>query len=173
MTTTDATRWTEVTVSEIRRSQGEDAWQRKHVMILTERSGDRTLPIWIGPGEAAAMAIALESAESPRPFTPKLAVSLVEAAGSGIEEVRVTRLVEGVYFATVIVRSPAGPHGVDARPSDAVNLALVAGTAIRVDDDLFELARPGEYAEELAAFPVATADIAAETQQRQRDWGRP
>ena len=173
MNTTGGTRWTEVTVSEIRRSQGEDAWQRKHVMILTERGGDRTLPIWIGPGEAAAMAIALESAESPRPFTPKLGVSLVEAAGSGIEEVRVTRLLQGVYYATVIVRSPAGPHGVDARPSDAVNLALVAQTAIRVDDELFDLARPGEYAEELATFPVATADIAAETQQRQRAWGRP
>jgi bifunctional DNase/RNase len=48
-----------------------------------------------------------ESAESPRPFTPKLAVSLVEAAGSGIEEVRIARLLEGVFYATVIVRSPA------------------------------------------------------------------
>ncbi len=141
MTMTDATRWTEVAVTEIRRSRGEDAWQRKHVMILSERGGDRTLPIWIGPAEAEAMAVAMESAESPRPFTPKLAVSLVEAAGSGIEEVRVTRLLEGVFYATVIVRSPGGSHGVDARPSDAVNLALVAGTAIRVDDELFELGR--------------------------------
>jgi len=173
MSMTDATRWTEVAVTEIRRSRGEDAWQRKHVMILSERGGDRTLPIWIGPAEAEAMAVAMESAESPRPFTPGLAVSLVEAAGSGIEEVRVTRLLEGVFYATVIVRSPGGSHGVDARPSDAVNLALVAGTAIRVDDELFDLAAPCEYAEELAAFPVATAAIAAETQQRQRDWDRP
>ena len=78
-----------------------------------------------------------------------------------------------MFYATVIGRSPGGSHGVDARPSDAVNLALVAGTAIRVDDELFDLAAPCEYAEELAAFPVATAAIAAETQQRQRDWDRP
>lgn len=64
MTMTDATRWTEVAVTEIRRSRGEDAWQRKHVMILSERGGDRTLPIWIGPAEAEAMAVAMESAES-------------------------------------------------------------------------------------------------------------
>ncbi len=68
MGTADAMRWTEVAVSEIRRSQGEDTWQRKHVMILRERGGDRTLPIWIGPAEAAAMAVAIESAEPPRPF---------------------------------------------------------------------------------------------------------
>jgi RNA polymerase sigma factor (sigma-70 family) len=169
----DATQWTEVAVSEIRRGQGDDTWQRKHVMILRERHGDRSLPIWIGPAEAAAMALALESAESPRPFTPKLAASLVEAAGSRIEEVRITRLLEGVFYATVIVRGPAGPMGVDARPSDAVNLALAAGAVIRVDDELFNTQTPCPWAAELASYPVATADIAAETQQRQRDWARP
>jgi RNA polymerase sigma factor (sigma-70 family) len=173
MGTADATRWTEVAVSEIRRSQGEDSWQRKHVMILQERAGDRTLPIWIGPAEAAAMAVAMESAESPRPFTPKLAASLVQAAGSRIEEVRITRLLEGVFYATVIVQGPGAPQGVDARPSDAVNLALAAGAPIRIDDELFNVATPSPYAEELASFAVATADIAAETQQRQRDWANP
>lgn len=171
--TADATQWTEVAVSEIRRSQGEDTWQRKHVMILQERGGERALPIWIGPAEAAAMALAMESAESPRPFTAKLAASLVEAAGSRIEEVRITRLLEGVFYATVIVRGPDGPQGVDARPSDAVNLALAAGAVIRVDDELFNAQTPSSYAEELASFPVATADLASETLQRQRGWPRP
>ena len=173
MGTADATRWTEVVVSEIRRGHGDDTWQRKHVMILRERGGDRTLPIWIGPAEAAAMAVAMESAESPRPFTPKLAASLVEAAGSRIEDVRITRLIEGVFYAIVKVRGPTGQQAVDARPSDAVNLALAAGVAILIDDDLFNVATPSSHLEELASFDVATADIAAETQQRQRDWAKP
>lgn len=164
--TASETQWIDAAVSEIRRAQGEGA-QRKHVMILQERGGDRTLPIWIGPGEAAALAVAMESVETPRPFTAKLAASLVEAAGARIEEVRITSLVDRVFYASVIVRSPAGPKDVDSRPSDAVNLALAAGAPIRVDDGLLDV--PGSACgEELASYLVATTDIAAETQQKMR-----
>ena len=78
-------------VSEIRRTSEEDPRQRKHVMILAERGGDRRLPIWIGPAEATVLALRLESAEMPRPFPYKLAARLVEAAGSRVSEVRITR----------------------------------------------------------------------------------
>jgi bifunctional DNase/RNase len=56
------------------------------------RDGERWLPIWIGPAEVTALALALESAESPRPFTYKLAASLLQAAGGRLTEVRITRL---------------------------------------------------------------------------------
>jgi RNA polymerase sigma factor (sigma-70 family) len=167
MAVTATPQWPEVTVTGIRRGQEGDGWHRTHVMILRERGGDRTLPIWIGPAEAAAMAVELESAESPRPFTAKLAASLVQAAGARIEEVRITRLADGVFYATVLVRSPAGVHEVDARPSDAVNVALAAGRPIKVDAGLFEAETPQECAEELASFPLATAEIAREARQRQ------
>lgn len=79
MTTEDA-QWIEVSVTEIRRSRGDDEeWQRKFVMVLAERDGARTLPIWIGPAEAISLALELQSAETPRPFTCKLAAGLVEA----------------------------------------------------------------------------------------------
>jgi uncharacterized protein len=174
MAATAATpQWPEVTVTGIRRGQEGDGWHRTHVMIMRERGGDRTLPIWIGPAEAAAMAVELESAESPRPFTAKLAASLVEAAGSRIEEVRITRLTEGVFYATVLVQSPAGVHEVDARPSDAVNVALAAGRPIKVDAGLFETETPQECADQLATFPLATAEIAREARQRQSEHNRP
>lgn len=169
MTTTDAVQWADVSVTEIRRAEGEDVWQRKHIMILQERGGERRLPMWIGPAEATALALALESAETPRPFTYKLAASLVEAAGSRIAEVRITRLLAPVFYATVVVRSPAGLQEVDARPSDAVNLALATGAPVRVDSELFDLGMAAEHAEELSSYPVATADIAAEAQQRMRE----
>jgi RNA polymerase sigma factor (sigma-70 family) len=173
MSVTATSHWPEVTVTGIRRSQEGEGWHRRHVMILQERGGDRTLPIWIGPAEAAAMAVELESAESPRPFTAKLAASLVQAAGSRIEEVRITRLTDGVFYATVLVHSPVGAHEVDARPSDAVNLALAAGRPIKVDAGLFETATPQECAEELASFPLATAEIVREVQQAQQEQKRP
>ncbi len=161
--------WAEVAVTEIRRSEGDDVLSRHHIMVLRERGGDRQLPIWIGPAEAIAMALTLEAAEAPRPFTYQLSASLVQAAGAQVEEVRITRLTAGVFYAAVTVRGPAGPQEVDARPSDAVNLALVAGAPIRIDSRLFSLDFPAEAVEKAALFPVATAQIAAEAQQRQRD----
>jgi predicted RNA polymerase sigma factor len=61
MTAAEAAKWVEVVVSEIRRTSEEDPRQRKHVMILAERGGDRRLPIWIGPAEATALVLMLES----------------------------------------------------------------------------------------------------------------
>lgn len=169
MPQTSATEWVDVSVTEVRRSEGEDTLRRKYIMILAERAGDRQLPIWIGPAEAAALALALESAEAPRPLTYKLAASLVDAAGSAISEVRITTLIAEVFYAAVIVQGPGGPREVDSRPSDAVNLALVTGAPIRVDGELFGLATQDECASDLAVCPVATAEIAAEAQRLRRE----
>jgi len=162
--------WTEVRVAEVRRSTEDDPRARKHVMILAEAGGERTLPIWIGPAEATVLALALESVETPRPFPYKLAAGLVEAAGSRVSEVRITRLDGYVFYASVIVPGPDGPREVDARPSDAVNLAVVCGVPILLNSELFGVVHP------LAptALLAATAEIAAETQQRitakRREW---
>jgi RNA polymerase sigma factor (sigma-70 family) len=165
-----ATEWVEVLVSEIRRNPDEDPRQHQHVMVLAERGGDRRLPIWIGPAEASVLALALESVETPRPFPYKLAAGLVDAAGSRINEVKITQLLDAVYYASVVVRGPDGPREVDARPSDAVNLAMVSGAPIMLNGELFTMSA-ASYAERASSFPVATADIAAETQQRIREIG--
>ena len=170
MTTAQAAEWTEVTVAEIRRTSNEDPLQREHVMVLAERDGDRSLPIWIGPAEATALALTLQSVETPRPFPYKLAAGLVEAAGAQITEVRITQLLSSVFYAIVVVQgtgTPSGPREVDARPSDAVNLAVVTGVPIRVSAGLFaEAARDPDAEVRRVSFPSATADIAAETRQR-------
>jgi RNA polymerase sigma factor (sigma-70 family) len=155
--------WIDVVVTEIRRSVGDSP---VHVMVLRERRGDRGIPIWIGPGEAASLALALESVETPRPFAARLAASLVAAAGARVEEVRVTKLIGQLFYATVVVGSPGGSAEVDARPSDAVNLALAAGVPIRVDDELFGALAPEHTTQAVAAIPVATADLAAETRRK-------
>ena len=165
MTSTEAVEWTEVTVTKVLRGQRADREEPDFVMILAERDGDRTLHVWIGPAEAKMLAIALESVETPRPFAYKLAAGLVEAAGSRINEVRITRLTDSIFYAVVEVESPAGPREVDARPSDAVNLAVGTGAPIRVNTELFGTAH--EDGDQVTLqFQGATADIAAEARQR-------
>jgi len=171
VTGTAETEWVEVTVTHVLRREHDDVERREHAMILTERDGDRRLPIWIGPAEATVLALALESVETPRPFPYRLAAGLVEAAGSRVTEVRITKLTDSVFYATVEVEGPAGRREVDARPSDAVNLAVVTGAPIRVHTGLF-----GAAAAPAAAAPerevrtwVRTAGIAADAKQRMRD----
>jgi uncharacterized protein len=168
VTSTEAVEWTEVTVTKVLRGQRADREEPDFVMVLAERDGDRTLHVWIGPAEAKLLAIALESVETPRPFAYKLAAGLVEAAGSRINEVRITRLTDSVFYAVVEVESPAGPREVDARPSDAVNLAVGTGAPIRVNTALFSTA--GEDRDQVTLqFQGATADIAAEARQRMEE----
>jgi RNA polymerase sigma factor (sigma-70 family) len=165
----DDAAWVDAEVSEIRRTQADDPAERKHIMILTERGGERRLPIWIGPTEAIALARTLESAETPRPFTYQLAAAMVTAAGSAVTEVRITRLVPPMFYAAVLVSAPDGPKEVDARPSDAVNVALVSGAPIRIDASVFEAARQPPHDGDLPADTIGTAEIAAEAQRALRE----
>ena len=163
-----STDWVEVAVTEIRREENEDPARHKHIVILAERDGGRRLPIWVGPAEATALALELEAVETPRPFTYKLAASLVGAAGSRLTEVRITQLLDEVFYASVLVDGPAGPQEVDARPSDAVVLALAADAPIRVESALLALDLPVDRARDLSSLPVVTAEIAEEVRQRIR-----
>jgi uncharacterized protein len=167
-TPTGQASWVTADVAEIRRTDETDPSRRKHIMVLTERGGTRALPIWIGPAEATAMAVTLASAEAPRPFTYKLTNTALQAAGSGVDEVRVTKLDSGVFYASVLVRSPSGQQEVDARPSDAVNLALVAGAPIKVDNALFDDPSVTAHIDELSKISVATAQIASEVEEELR-----
>ena len=71
--------------------------------------------------------------EMPRPKTYQLAANLLSAAGSRLAEVRITALAESVFYAVAVVEGPGGAVEVDARPSDAINLAVVSGVPVRVD----------------------------------------
>ena len=168
MTTAGGQAWSEVAVTEIRRSDGDDPDSRKHVMVLAEPAGPGRLPIWIGPAEAYALALSLESQEAPRPLTYQLAARLLAAATAAISEVRITRLTGPSCYAVVVVDGPGGRQEVDARPSDAVNLALVTGARILADPAL--LADPRLTADpQWQEFRPSTAELAAEAQQRIRE----
>ncbi len=166
MTATDsAPAWSDVVVAEIRRRDDGDPGLA-HVMVLQEHDGQRRLPIWIGPAEATALALSLEAQETPRPLTYQLAGRLLAAAGARVVEVRVTRLADPVFYALVIIDGPAGRHEVDARPSDAVNLALVTGAPVRVSSTLLDDISAQDHHMTWEDFPASTAELAAEARDR-------
>jgi len=164
----EAREWIDVSVSEVRRDSGDDPTSRRQVVVLTERDGDGELPIWVGPFEATAVALSLQATEMPRPMTYQFTSNLVSATGGRVVEVRITGLTEGVFYATVVVEGPASAGEVDARPSDALNLALITGSPIRVDRRLLEEPDATERTE-WRGYPTTTAAIVAEYQQHERD----
>ena len=161
--------WVEAEVIEVCRSDGpDDPLRRPHVVVLQERNGTRRLPMFTGSAEAIALACSLDAAEMPRPMTYQLAANLLTAAGSRLAEVRITRLVEGVFYAVVVVEAPGGVVEVDARPSDALNLAVVSGAPVRVDAAVLsdpEVDRHPEWEQ----YPARVQDLAAEERQRRAD----
>jgi RNA polymerase sigma factor (sigma-70 family) len=115
-------------VAELRRTRTTESGIERHILFLEDEQG-RRLPIWIGAPEATAMALVLEQAQLPRPGVYQFAASLLAGAGGRLREVRVTELTESTFYAQAILTDDTS---VDARPSDALTLALVTETPIYV-----------------------------------------
>jgi uncharacterized protein len=108
--------------------------ERFFIELRAAPEGDvRRLRIGVGDAEAAALAFSLQGTAFPRPMTYQLMASLVTAAGSAIRSVRVTARHDGIFYAQVTLR---GGATVDARPSDALNLAAITGAPVFVADEL-------------------------------------
>lgn len=126
----------EVRVADVRRARSDD--ERRYLMVvLEEMSGERHLPMWVGPAEGTSIALQIEKVGVPRPLTFTFMAGVLKAAGGRLREVRIQRLVEGTFFAVAVVESPEGRQEVDCRPSDAISLALAAGAPITVDPAVF------------------------------------
>jgi bifunctional DNase/RNase len=110
----------------------------RHFVVLDELGGDRYLVIEIGQAEAFALAANLSETTWGRPMTYQLMAELVRSLGGRIREVRLDALVDGAYAATVEVEGPAGVELVDARSSDALNLAVLAGAPVSVALEVLE-----------------------------------
>ena len=101
-------------------------------VVLNELDGDRHLVIQIGSAEAFALATGLADIEWGRPMTYQFMAELVRSLGERIREIRLDGLVSGAYAATVEAEGPHGVELVDARSSDALNLAILVGAPIVV-----------------------------------------
>jgi uncharacterized protein len=122
------------------------------IVLLREIDGERYLPIWIGAVEATAIAFAQQGVVPARPLTHDLLRDVLEALGQTLEQVRITELSDGVFFAVLAF---GGGVEVSARPSDAIALALRTGTAIHCAEDVLVeagIAVPDEQEDEVEKF---------------------
>jgi len=114
------------------------------VIVLREIHGQRVLPIWVGVFEANAIQLQMEGVQTPRPMTHDLLKTVIEELGGHVERVVVCDLRDNTFYATLHVLSPSGPRTVDARPSDAIALALRSGARIFVEEAVIQSARSVE-----------------------------
>ncbi len=108
------------------------------IMILKAKEGEEALPIFIGILEATAIASELQNIKFKRPMTHDLLKNVIEAMGAKIEKIEVCDLRDNTYYALVHLKTAKKAYTIDARPSDAIALALRAKTPIFVDESVIE-----------------------------------
>ena len=106
---------------------------------VLERDGQRVLPIWVGAAEGNAIALALAGVGTPRPMSLSLMHRVLGMANIAIERVVITALRDNIFYAQLTLRIDGRPQEVDARPSDAITLALYAGAPVFVTPEMLEL----------------------------------
>lgn len=127
----------EVTVSEVSFHPA----QGGYVVVLREKDAERWLKIFIGPGEAQSIAIQLRGGALQRPMTFDFIAALLRGLDGHVRTVQITRLHEGIFYADVLLERPDGQVlRLDARPSDAIPLALRLGLPVWVAPEVLDAA---------------------------------
>ncbi|HET9731816.1 MAG TPA: bifunctional nuclease family protein [Acidimicrobiales bacterium] len=130
-----------------------DLQSKTPVVLLQERHGGRrTLPIFIGPSEATAIAFALQGVTTPRPMTHDLIKDILGTVGGTAERIVVTELRDATYYAEIHLTLGGRNYVISSRPSDAIAIAVRTGSPLFVSDDLLDaegvILEPDEEAEE-------------------------
>jgi RNA polymerase sigma factor (sigma-70 family) len=107
-----------------------------YMLMLVDQPGRRVLSIGIGPQEGGQILLHLRHFPTARPMTYQLMANLLATSGVDLREVRIDALKDDVFHATVLTQGRGGEHEIDARPSDAVALALHAGSPIYVSGEV-------------------------------------
>jgi uncharacterized protein len=114
------------------------------IIVLRDQDGQRLLPIWVGVFEANAIALQIENVQTPRPMTHDLLKNILQDLAAQVERVVVTELKENTFYALIHVKTGGQTITVDARPSDAIALALRTGSPIYVEEAVIQNARSVE-----------------------------
>jgi len=120
------------------------------IILLRDSEGERILPIWVGVFEANAIALQIENVSTPRPMTHDLLNNVIQGLNASLEKVVVCEIKDSTFYALMHLRLPDGMVIVDARPSDAIALALRASAPIFVDEDVIEGAKSLDFKSEQA-----------------------
>ena len=116
------------------------------IILLRDRDGQRVLPIWVGASEANAIALQIENITTPRPMTHDLLRNVIHDLKAEIRKVVVSDLKDNTFYALIHLEVNGEPLAVDARPSDAIALALRARAPIFVEDRVIDNAKTSDFA---------------------------
>jgi hypothetical protein len=111
---------------------------QNRVVILKEIHGSRHLPIWIGAYEAEAIALELQGVTPTRPLPYDLMRAMLEELGATIDHIVIADLNDQVYYATIVLSVADRTVQLDARPSDAIALAVRTDARILIEDAVME-----------------------------------
>jgi uncharacterized protein len=115
------------------------------IVILKDKQGERVLPIWVGVPEANAIALQIENVSTPRPMTHDLLRNIITDLEGRVDRVVVSDLRDNTYFAIIHLTVRGERVAVDARPSDAIALALRTRSPILVEESVIENARTADF----------------------------
>lgn len=134
------------------------------IILLREKDGERVVPIWIGVVEASAIAFELEGVQLPRPMTHDLLKTSIQSLGARVEKVRVVDLRDNTYFAEVVLNSSNGEVIIDARPSDAIALALRTRSPVYCAQHVVEAAHVQAQKSESPAVSESQSETAEQAE---------
>lgn len=109
----------------------------QQMIILREVDGERSFPIMIGIFEATSIQRRVHQIENPRPLSHDLVISCVEQLGGEIQDVVISDLVDGTYFAKIRIKRDGEMIEIDCRPSDAIPIAVTLKVPIWVNEEVF------------------------------------
>ena len=118
------------------------------IVILKDKDGDRVLPIWVGLFEANAIALQIENVATPRPMTHDLLRNIITDLDGRVDRIVVSDLKENTFYAVVHLTVRGERVAVDARPSDAIALALRTRAPIMVEETVIENAKNVDFGSE-------------------------
>ena len=120
------------------------------IVILRDKDGQKVLPIWVGIFEANAIALQIENIATPRPMTHDLLRNVIHDLKAEVQKIVVCDLQENTFYALIYLDVNGGTVAVDARPSDAIALALRTRAPIFVEDTVIDNAKTVDFTTEKA-----------------------
>src|SRR5258707_1928551 len=118
------------------------------IVILRDKEGQKVLPIWVGIFEANAIALQIENVSTPSPMTHDLLRNVIEDLKASVQKVVVCDLQENTFYAVIYLALDGSTLAVDARPSDAIALALRTRAPIFVEDSVIDNAKTADFTAE-------------------------
>jgi bifunctional DNase/RNase len=118
------------------------------IVILRDKDGQKVLPIWVGIFEANAIALQIENIATPRPMTHDLLRNVIQDLKASVQKVVVCDLQENTFYALIYLSLNGDTLAIDARPSDAIALALRTRAPIFVEDAVIDHAKTVDFTSE-------------------------